>query len=280
MLDLLNEVSHVDTSLLFLALLGPSGAGKSHVAGTAEGKILYLYGGAESHGVASASKSGGDLLPVRYDQSKDKEGKTTDLTAEQSYRRLLECLKPEVIGKAKIKSIVLDGLTELEKLIRESDEFKNRCTTKSGAHDKFSEVPAMITMMDRVFQALRTAQDVHKVHVIVLGILDVQKENPQTGEIELAAPRLTGYGVAVTAIQQFGDILTIGKMRNAKGEEGRAFQTGATVNKISKASKDEGGHIKKFINFDCRLQLPPGVELPAFIKADLKEVIKLKTGVK
>lgn len=215
MLDLIEEQSNVKTNLLFLALLGPSGSGKSHLAGTAPGKTLYLHSSAESHGVASAGKSGGDLLPVCFER--DKSG---PLTAEKAYRRLLECLKPEVIKKAKIASIVIDGLTDLEKVVRESDEFKNRCTTGKGNHDKFSEVPATNAMFDKVFAALREAQEVCGVHVVVLGILDVQKEDVNTGEIELAAPRLTGYGVAVTAIQQFGDILTVGKMRKKDGSAG------------------------------------------------------------
>lgn len=273
MLDLMNEESQNDTSLLFLALLGPSGSGKSHLAGTAPGKILYLHSSAESHGVASARKSGGDILPVCYERDK-----TGPLSAEKAYRRLLECLKPEVVRKAQVTSVVIDGLTDLEKVIRESDEFKNRCTTSRGAHDKFSEVPATNAMFDKVFAALREAQISCGVHVVVLGILDVQKEDVNTGEIELASPRLVGYGVAVTAIQQFGDILTVGKMRKKDGTAGRAIQTGATVNKISKASKDEGGHVKKFVNFDCRLQMPVGQELPDYIKADLAEVIKLKSG--
>lgn len=271
----MNEESNTQTHLLFLALLGPSGSGKSHLAGTAEGKILYLHGGAESHGVTSARKSGGDVLPVRIDR--DKNGA---LKPDATYKRLLECCKSEVIRKAEIKTIVLDGLTDLEKLIRETDEFKNRCTTAKGVYDKFSEVPAMISMMDKVFDALRTAQLECETHVVVLGILDVQAENEKTGAIEKAAPRLTGYGVAVTAIQQFGDILTVGKMRKPDGTAGWLIQTGSTVSKVSKAAEKDGGHVKKFINFDCRLQLPPGVELPAFIKADLAEVIKLKAGAK
>jgi energy-coupling factor transporter ATP-binding protein EcfA2 len=273
MLDLLNEVSNETSNLLFLALLGPSGAGKSHLAGTAPGKILYVHGSAESHGVASARKSGGNVLPVCFDR--DKSGA---LKPDQAYKRLLEILRPEVIKKAEVTSIVFDGLTELEKLVRETDEFKNRCATKNGGHDKFSEQPSTISMMDKVFNALRDAQYANNAHIIVLGILDVQKEDEKTGAIELAAPRLSGYGVAVTAIQQFGDILAIGKMRNAKGETGWAIQTGSTVSKVSRAAEKDGGHVKKFINFDCRLQLPAGVDLPAFIKADLKDVIALKTG--
>ncbi len=275
MLDLMNEEASVPTNLLFLALLGPSGAGKSHLAGTAEGKILYLYGSAESHGVTSARKSGGDILSVCIDRDK-----TGSLKPDAAYKRLLECCKTEVLKKAEVKTIVYDGLTELEKLIRETSEFKDRCTTAKGVYDKFSEVPAMNSMMDKVFNAFRSAQVECNVHVVVLGILDVQTENEKTGAIEKAAPRLTGYGVAVTAIQQFGDILAIGKMRKPDGTAGWLIQTGSTVSKVSKAAEKDGGHVKKFINFDCRLQLPAGVELPAFIKADLMEVIKLKSGVK
>lgn len=270
MLDLLNEVTSERTDLLFLALLGESGGGKSHVAGTAPGPVLYVHGAAESHGVTAAKKSGGNILGVCFDRTKE-----GTLKPDQAYRRILECLNPQAVQKAKIASIIFDGLTELEKLIRETEEFKNRCATKGGGHDTFKEVPAIIAMMEKVFVALREAQSVCGVHVVVLGILDVSEVDKNTGAIETASPRLTGYGVAVTAIQQFGDILAIGKLQKADGSVGRAFQTGALIGKVS---KDETKKVKKFINFDCRLQLPPGVELPAFIKADLKEVIKLKGG--
>jgi AAA domain len=270
MIDLMNEVSDVKTDKLFAIILGSSGAGKSHVAGTAPGKILYLYLDSERHGSSSALKSSGDLLAVCIDR--DKAG--NPLKPEAAFKRGLEILQPEVLKKAKIDTVVLDGLTELEKLVRATDKWKNLCQSAKGVHNSFAEGSSTITLADEYMRALRDAQDKAGVHVIVTGILDVQ-EVDDNGAIGVAKPRLSGYAVAEGLIQQFPDILVIGKVAGKDGKSGRVFQTNADVQRIS---KDQNGAVKKFINFEPRLA--GAVALPAFIKADLKDVIALKTGVK
>lgn len=268
MLDLINEASHVDTSLLFAIVLGSSGAGKSHVAGSAPGKILYLYLDSERHGSSSAIKGGGNILAVCIDR--DKEG--NPLKPDAAFKRGLEILNPEVLKKAKIDSIVLDGLTELEKLIRATTKWTNMCQSAQGKHNSFAEGASTIALADEYMRALRDAQDKVGVHVIVTGILDVQ-EVDDNGAIGVAKPRLSGYAVAEGLIQQFPDILVIGKVAGKDGKSGRVFQTNADVQRIS---KDQAGNVKKFINFEPRLA--GATNLPGFIKADLKEVIALKAG--
>lgn len=271
MLDLMNEVSDVKTDRLYLIVLGSSGSGKSHVIGTAPGKILYLHFGGERHGVTSARKSGADVLSVCIDVRKD----GTNRSPDEAFKYGLECLNPEALKKAGIETIALDGLIELEKLIRSTKEFDGACETKTGKRDAFKEPAETVRMMDLYTAALRKAQDIAGCHVVVTGILDVS-EAEENGAIKVAKPRASGYSVAENMIQQFGDVLTIGEVTN-KGKTGRVFQTGADLKRVS---TDENKRVKRFINFGCRLQLPPGVELPEYIKADLKEVLKLKTGTK
>lgn len=272
MLDLINEASLVATSKLFAILLGSSGAGKSHVAGTAPGKILYLYLDSERHGVTSASKSSSDVLAVCIDRT----AKGETLKPEEAFKRGLALLEPEGLKKAKIASVVIDGLTELEKLVRSTSVFKNKCLSTAGKHNSFAEPAATVEMLDEYMRAARRAQDEAGVHIIITGIIDVQ-EIDDNGAIGVAKPRLSGYSVAEAMIQQFPDILVIGKMTNAQGKSDRVFQTTADVQRIS---KDQNGTVKKFINFDCRLAMPAGRELPPYIKADLKAVIALKEPAK
>lgn len=269
MLDLLNEANDVDTSKLFLLVLGASGAGKSHVFGTAPGRILYLYLDSERHGIGAAKKSGGDVIAVCLDR--DKEGKP--LKPDAAFKRGLESLSPAVLKKAGITSVVVDGLIELEKLVRLTPKWEGACSTKQGGHNKYAEPAETVKILDEYMRALRTAQDEAGVHVVMSGILDVQ-EAEENGAVSLAKPRATGYSVAESMIQQFPDILVIGKISKADGTSGRAFQTGA---EMKRTSVDDKNKIKRFINFDCRLQGVDGA-LPAYIKADLKEVIKLKGG--
>lgn len=270
MLDLLNEVSDVKNDKVFLIVLGSSGSGKSHVAGTSPGKILYLHTASERHGALSATAGGGDVLAVCIDR--DKTGK--DLKADEAFKRGLEILNPEVLKKAKIETIVLDGLTELEKIIRATTKWANLCSTGSGKHNSFAEGASTIVMADEYMKALRDAQDKVGVHVVVTGILDVQ-EVDDNGAVGVAKPRLSGYAVAEGLIQQFPDILVVGRVTGKDGKSGRVFQTQSDVQRVS---KDQAGVVKKFINFSPRLA---GIaDLPAFIKADIKEVIRLKTGSK
>jgi len=271
MLDLMNEVSNATNDKLFLAIAGCSGAGKSSAAGTSPGKTLYLHTASESHGVSTARASGGDILAITIDR--DKTGK--DLSPDEAFKRGLEILKPEVLKKAGIESVVLDGLTELEKIVRATTKWSNLCLAeKSGKHNSFAEGPSTIALMDEYMKALRAAQEQAGVHVIVTCILDVQAVS-DNGAVEMAKPRLSGYAVAEGMLQQFADILVVGRVKDKTGKSGHFFQTGSDVQRVS---KDLDGTVKKFINFSPRLS---GVrDLPAFIKADVKEVIKLKTGAK
>jgi hypothetical protein len=267
-IDLLNEVTNVRTDLLFLIVLGQSGAGKSHVVGTAPGKILYLYLDSERHGVASASKNGANVIGICLDR--DKQGNARK--ADEAYKYGLACLDPEALKKAGVTSVVIDGLTELEKLIRLTSEFDSACETKTGKRDAFKEPAETVRMLDKYMAALRNAQDRAGVHVIMTGILDVS-EVEANGAVATAKPRATAYAVAEGVIQQFPDILVVGKITKKDGTSGRAFQTDSDLVRVS---KDEDKKVKRFINFSPRLS---GVsKIPAFIAADLSEVVKLKSG--
>ena len=247
-------------------VLGPSGAGKSSLAGTFDGKILYLYGSGESHGPDAAETYGqGRLDTICLD-----DGRGPD----EAFDALMSVLKDvEFLKKNKYTAIVIDGATELEALIRKTAEFKAMCLTNQGKHNAFQEPTAVLAMFRQVFEALRGVKASLGIHYLVTCILDV-KEISENGEIIDSSPRLSTYSVAEGLIQQFADVFAVGRMTNGDKVAHRIqFLSG-----VSKTSKDAAGKIKRSINFHPRLT---GVkELPNTLPADLKEVLKLKVGEK
>lgn len=266
MFDFLAESANPLDDKLQLLIAGPSGAGKSHLIGSYPGKILYLVAGAENHGISAARKSSRNIVATYIDRDK-----TGALTPDAALARFDAATDPEAIRGAGFQLVALDGLTELEKLVRGTTQWKRMCETKGGGHNNFAEGTATQTIMDRCLQRLRNLQFDLGVDIAVTCILDVTETNRKTGEIEAAKPRLMGYSVAEAAIQQFGDIVVIGQMSKPDGSSGRAIQMHT---ELARQSVDENKEVKKLFGITPRLQ---GVaQVPPYIKADLGEILKLK----
>lgn len=274
------DTTHLRTTpLLFSAIMGQSGAGKSGVCGTFGVPTLYLFAGGEDHGVSSAitirDKLGmtHPIRAVRFDQGR-KDGAVVNLTPDQSIARLHQILTAtDDVKKAGFGAVVIDGATELCHLIRESSEWENACKTKSGGHNTYAENDATTAILRRIILPLKRLQEAVGCHVAITSVLDVRSTGDM-GEVEVAVPRLPGYGVAESLIQMCGDVLVIGKMTK-DGVSKRKLQFMVDVERIS---KDEAQRVKKAINYNPRLK---GVEtLPPFLDADLREVLKLKRGDK
>jgi hypothetical protein len=267
MFDFLAEQVVTKEDRLQLLIAGPSGAGKSHLIGTYPGKTLLISLGAETHGVSAAKKSNDKLVAVYADRDKD----GSCLTPEQTYTKLQAMTAPEAIKAAGFDMVAIDGLTELEKLVRSLAIWKNMCQTKNGGHDSFKETTSTITLMDSILMRLMNLQFELGTDIAVTCILDVKATNAKTGEIEEAQPRLQGYSIAEGRIQMFGDIITIGQMQGANGV-GRVIQMHTDL--VRKSVNMESGEVKKIFGITPRLQ---GVaSVPNFIKADITEVLKLK----
>ena len=256
----------LSSPLVGAILLGASGSGKSRAMGSLGVKTLYLYGSGENHGPQSASLfPGADIVPMCYDYL---DGKV--LSPDQAYQFLLAILRDHASLKSLgIKAIALDGVTELEAIIRSSEEWKERCKTKDNKHNTFGEGPATLAMFREVFAALKDLQRELKVHYVLSCILEV-KSTDSFGEIEEASPSMQGYSVADGVVRQFGDILVIGKMKRAD-EIKYKFQF---LTDLSKVSKDAVGSVKKVLSFSPRLA---GVkQIPNLMDADLSKVIERK----
>jgi hypothetical protein len=262
------EASAVVKPNIAAIVLGQSSAGKSFFTGTLPGKTLFLYTQGEEHGRDSAllgAENGGKVVPIALDLV---DGKV--IGADAAYKRLLSMLDTESIKKAGFTSIVIDGLTELEQLVRATSEWATLCRTSKGEHNGFAEPTATIKMIRPVLDALRGLQRELGTNYVVTCLLMV-KGVADDGEITSSEPKLVGYEVAALLIPQFPDQIMIGRMTNEAGVTKPRLQFNAIA---SKAVKEKSGEIKKLIGFTPRLR---GVsELPANMAADFKAVLKLK----
>ena len=220
---------------LQLIVLGHSGSGKSYCTGTLNCKTLYLFGMKEDHGPKSASNKGSDnIVPVCIDfgtWGDEKEERA--YTADESYQVLAQILNDYATLKSEgFEAIVLDGLSVLEGIVKDTAQWKEKCKSASGKHNSFKESEASQELMGNVITWLKAAQREIDCHVIVTGIIDV-KAKDQYGAVEEAVPRLGGYGLCESLIQHFADVTVVGKM--TRGAETKyKFQFMSDLSKVAK----------------------------------------------
>jgi hypothetical protein len=276
MFDFAKAISEAQSDLLnknlFLILLGSSGNGKSYALGTFGVKTLYLYTQGESHGPKSASSLGGkNIIPVCIDREGD-----SPLAADEALKRL-HAILDDVAGikKAGVKAIALDGATELETLIRSTSKFKTACLA-NGKHNSFEEGPATLAQFREVLNKLKRLQREAAVHVCMTCILDV-KEYGGDGEIVDSTPKLHGFAVATGLVQQFDDVMVIGRMqRKDKIAYRLQLLAGVTKSTTDFTTKE----VKKTYNFSPRLTGTDIIGLGATLDADLGKLASLKAGEK
>jgi hypothetical protein len=253
---------------LFAIVLAPSGGGKSSLMGTFPGKTLYLYTSGEDHGPKAARALGGDaVIPLCVDMADGEK-----LSGDAAYERLLSIIEShDDIAKLGVDAIAIDGMSELEAMVRGTDKWAAMCKTSKGAHSGFEEPRATITMLRPLIDGLKSLQRKCGVHVATSLILNVT-ELGRNGEILEANPRLQGFSVAESILQQFSDVVVVGRMEKA----GKIKHKIQFLTEISKASKDEAGRMKKAMNFSPRLSGMTLDKLPALVDANFAELLSLR----
>lgn len=269
-------LKEIRNPLIQAVVLGSSGAGKSSLLGTFGVKTLLLYGTGESHSGKAAHAFGGDnIIPVCFDYGTP-EGEKIEryLTPDEAIKSLRSILQNhDLLRQLEIKAIAVDGLAVLERLVKETDRWKSKCLTAQGKHNTFKETEASLESLSAIIDDLKIAQKMLDVHIAMTCMLDV-KDLAKDGSIMEASPRLAGYMLAEGLIQQFSDVLVVGKIsRTLEGKQVTKYKL-QFMSDLSKASKDETGELKRAMNFNPRVS---GVaNLPALIDADLSQLIKLK----
>lgn len=252
---------------LGLIVLGQSGSGKSSLAGTFGKKTLYLYTTGESHGAAAAAAMGGDILPVCINYSG-----SNLLEPDAAYDRLISILSDvDGIKKEGFGAIAVDGATEIEALIRSTTRWRTMCLTAQGKHNNFAEGAATLAMFRPIVDQLKTLQRSIGIDFVVTCALDVTATSDD-GEIFESKPRLLTYAVAEGLIQQFADIVVVGRMsKNDQIQHRLQFLAG-----VSRESKDAQGVVRKSINFNPRISGIKLDDLPKTLPADLSKLVALK----
>lgn len=268
-MNLLDQVMKIKTDGLFLIVIGSSGSGKSHFIGTHPDPVLFLYGAGESHGPASALKSSKKLLPIAWDR-KLVNGKPVDLAPDEVLPRLHKMLDPESIKQAGVKCVALDSITNLCLDIKKTSVFKQRCTSARGQHNSFKESEAMIEILSDIIRRLQTLVDYHDIDVITTLDLQIQALSNE-GIILESKPGLPTFGVGRAIIQQFADILVLGRL----GE--KRIPTFQNFAKVASVSTDRDTQtMVKYIEYNPRLR---GVkELPESLEASVPKILELKSN--
>ncbi len=132
--------------------------------------------------------------------------------------------------------------------------------TSSGKHNSFAEASATIDLMSKILSYLEKLRTESGVQVICsMHATITHTENGQPSEVK---PDLPTFGVAAFLVRYFGDILVMND---------RKILTGI---KATRQSKNEDGHIVKFLDFKpC---LDDVSELPEEIEPSIEALLKLK----
>ena len=251
----------MEKKLINAIVLAPSGGGKSSLAGTFGVPTLYLYASSEGHGPEAASTFANcEVSPICID---------SDRTPDEALAFLMAILSDKEFLN-QFGAIVLDSATALELLIRETTRFAAACTTDKGKRNGFAEGPAALAIFNEILGLMRESGK----HTLLTCILDVRDMDPETGEILDASPRLGTYSLAEGIVLQHSEVFVIGPLTK---DDKTAYRIQFAA-RMSKASKEATGKVKKMLNFSPRVT---GVKaLPNSLAADLTALIKLKEGKK
>lgn len=273
-IDLTNIKSEaVKTNNLNAIVLSPSGGGKSYLIGSLKGRVLYIYGGDESHGKISAAGQNAEIFALDWSRNPNT---GENLNADESYELILALMTNEFLDHHGITAIALDSLTSLEKLVRSTAKWAAGCKTKDGAHNSFAEGEVSQRLIDAILNRVRDLQVKRELDLVTTCIVDVKDMDETTGEYLTVKPRLSTFGVAEGTIQQFPQVLLVGPVRlkdpkTKKEKLGRCLQFNANVSRVS---SDSNGVVKKYLNFNPRI-IGANRDLKNFEKADLESVREL-----
>ncbi len=261
-------------------ILGASGNGKSRACGTFGVKTLYLYTGGETHGPASAEvgatlHGSGSVHPVRLD-SRDGSPDGEILTPDETYQHLLSILTAkDQIKKLGVGAIAIDGASEIETLICSTSAYKARVAAEYKGNTSFAG-PVVLGMFRPILAALQKLQAELNIHYVITCILNI-RELGDNGQILDAEPKLAGYNVATGLIQQFPDVLVIGRVSDGEREV-PMLQFGAHVHKSSKDFTTK--EVRKLHNFNIRVTGVDLSEAPEMLKPNFARLIEFKKAGK
>ena len=263
---------------LFAVIVGCSSAGKSFLTGTLGVPTLFLYLSTEHHGHKAASSSNANILPVCLDvmeeQDKDIAGLASNRTGDrlndtQSILKLKHYSSLDLKSEG-IEAVVIDSLSDLEQVIKATPDFKQACIASNGKMNKFNEGDELIKRIREIVIGFQhfTKEGVHTIFTLA-GVVQAVDENSAASIIQ---PKLSTFSVADMIPRLFSDVLLVTRMKH----EGEMKHVLSFDGNFQRTGKDITGKTNKVMNFAPRVSGLSTDDLPEFMKADLKEVLKLK----
>lgn len=266
---------------LHCVLIGKQGAGKSSILGSlARAPMLLIYNAAgEAHSPDWAAKAANEIypdatsdniFPVRIDVCEEMD---TQVFQSVYGDKLKMQFKPgdtyssdfswfkvkaylEVAKSGFFKAVCVDSLNAMAPVIRGTTQWTNFCKNSKGNHDNFKESDAFVDQYREIVTAFTTLKAL-SIHCVATCLAKPQYDQTGPGGADSAIiPVLPAFGVVEQIIPFFMDICVVNTF------EGRpALDFGV---KAYKASKDQNGKIKKYINIEPRLNCAPtGLHLEA-----------------
>lgn len=269
---MVNEGKKVlDNKCIAAVILGASGNGKSRACGTFGVKTLYLHTSSEAHGAQSAAVGGSEIVPICIDKNDGE-----NLSPDESYKRLLSILEAgDQLKKLGIKAIAVDGASEIESIITATSAYRAKVAAEYKGVSSFAG-PVVLAMFRPILTALQKLQNDQGIHYVITCILNI-KGLGENGEIADAEPKLAGYNVATGLIQQFPDVLAIGRVSDGEREV-PMLQFGAHVHKSSKDFTTK--EVRKLHNFNIRVTGVDLSEAPEMITPNFARLIEFKKAGK
>ena len=276
---------------MHLLLVGPSGVGKTTACASflREATLLLRVKKVEPHsttyicnGTALFDGASPDnLMAITIDEvdGSDKDllpfaaklAEGSSLNADQS----VEKMKAYILAahEAGFKTVIIDSLTGVFSIFRETDAFKNRCKDNKGAHNSFKEAEVYLAMHEELNAMLVGLQSKGVNTVCILGAKTL---NPGA-ENQAVQPDLPMFSVAEKMPFRYSDNLILSTRHFDGSDDYRTVvDFGLTMDKTGKDVK--GG--EKFVSVKPRLSfLPPNLQIP-WLPPDLYKLREYVEAIK
>lgn len=255
-----------------MLILGSSGSSKSSLVGSLGVPTLFITLKGEAHGYISAitnAKRLGlnqEIVHCNASMNGDKE-----LSDDETLGMLKELLDSD-LSKEGFGAVVVDSAVQLYNSILHSGYLKTYCSV-DGKYNKWKESEGIMNKFKELITSSFERQTSKGVHCFLT--MPSFEKSVEGSDVVEVTPNMPGFANSFHLLQTFGDIVLLQKFTEVDDDGKLIIKYGIVFNSVvTKVSKDQRGTILKSVNFSPRLQ---GVEtLPTIIKADLREILKLK----
>ena len=256
---------------LNLLMFGQQGAGKTTTcASLLREPTMLLYSSVlESHSAGYMSKGASiypgakpeNLYAFSIDKCQDADKHVipsaakwvvgATLSPEQSMMKLHAYL--DAVKGGFFKSVVLDSMSSILGIAKQTSDFRSFCSTDKGKHNSFQESPALQAAFNDIFAKLKVLNEDHLVKCVTLCAASASEINQETMSAEVISPTLPFFGLVQNLVLLFPDIAAVTK--DPIGGYSRSLRFSIGINRASKGLTDK--KVTKFVDVTPRLRCAP-----------------------